>query len=152
MPAPIPLIIGPAEQAKLDELTARAAASPIDYATMQAIAQADKDPKNAPRLRAQNRALSVEIPTAFTVTLTHEEHKPGVMCRHLSVGVRTTPGRGPSPAAVMMIMQALGFVNRLGRLPVYLETLDDGTAAINLVEPLDGDCRKLEKPRAPHVD
>lgn len=144
MPA---LILGLAERAQLADLTARAAASPTPYAMMRSLAQAS--PAHAEEIRELNRALTVEVPDGFTVTLTHEEHKPDVLCRHVSIGVRTTPGRGPAPGAVEMLMDALGFVNRLGRLPTWTETLADGTFAVNLVEPLDGDLRKLAEDTPP---
>ncbi len=138
-----PLIVGPTERAALAELVAKASASPTDYATMKSMAEAP--PSAAARLRAMNRAVTVEIPQGYTVTLTHEEHKPGVMCRHISIGLRTKPGRGPSPEAVGELLPLVGFVNRLGACAVWLETLDDGTSAINLVEPLSGNMAELSR-------
>jgi hypothetical protein len=138
-----PLIIGPTERALLDDLTARAAASPVDYATMKRIADAAARPESAPGLRAMNRVLTVDIPQGYTVTLTHEEHRPGVLCRHVSIGLRTRPGRGPTPEAAQMIMDVLGFRNKIGALAMWLETLTDGTTCPNFLEPLDGDMTRL---------
>lgn len=142
--SPIPIFIGPDEKAKLVDLVARAAASPTDYWTLLALVAATEQGHGA-KVAEMNKALTVEIPVGFTVTLTYEEQRPGVMCRHASIGVRTTPGRAPSPEAVTMIMTELGFVNSLGRLPTYMEYPPDGTGVINLIEPLDGDMRRLAK-------
>lgn len=130
------LIVGPKERATLADLVARAAASPTDYATMKRIA--DAHTAGIKGLGDLNRATTVEIPNGYTVTLTHEEQKPGVMCRHVSIGLRTSPGRGPSPEAVRELLPLVGFVNTIGGCAAWLETLDDGTSAINLVEPISG--------------
>lgn len=135
------LILGLREQALLRDLTARAAASPTDLATMKALVAATARGEDVGRL---NRATTVEIPDGFTVTLTHEEHKPGVLCRHVSIGVRAQAGKGPSPEAVGMILAALGFVQPLGRAPVWQEWLADGTFAVNVLEPLSGDISELQ--------
>lgn len=65
-----PLIIGPTERALLADLTARAAASPTDYATMKKMAEAHQAGGVDGRLRELNRALTVDIPQGYTVTLT----------------------------------------------------------------------------------
>lgn len=137
-----PLLIGPVERATLAELTARAATSPTDYATMKRMVQASAAGRPTGSL---NRALTVELPTAYTVTLTHEEHAPGVLCRHASIGLRTRRGRGPTPEAAQMILDALGFRNKIGRMASWLETLGDGTICPNFLEPLDGDMAKLAR-------
>jgi hypothetical protein len=138
-----PLVIGERERAALADLVARAAASPTDHATQKRLAEAHARGQGG--LGALNRALTVELPVGYTVTMTHEEHRPGVMCRHASIGLRTAPGRGPTPEAVAMILEALGFVNRLGAAATWLETLDDGTICPNVLEPLDGEMARLRR-------
>lgn len=140
-----PLLIGPAQREVLDELAARAAASPTPYATMKALAQAQA--RGRRHLGDLNRALTVELPVGYTVTLTHEEHRPGVMCRHVSVGLKTRPGRGPTPEAVNMVLAALGFVLPVGRAPTWTEALDDETFAVNVLEPLSGNVNDLSGPK-----
>jgi len=136
------LLIGPTERAALDELSARAAASSTDYATMERMAAASAAGRSTGEL---NRALTVDLPFGYTVTFTHEEHKPGVMCRHASIGLRTRPDRGPTPEAAQMILDVLGFRNKIGAMASWLETLKDGTICPNFVEPLDGDMTRLAK-------
>lgn len=138
-----PLLIGDLEQAAIAELLRRAAASPTDYATMQRLAAAPAD--DAEAIRAMNRALTIDVPVGYSVTLTHEEHKPNVMCRHASIALKTRPGRGPSEWAVRELLTLLGFHNTIGKMPMYLETLQDGTVAPNFIEPLDGDVAKLAR-------
>ena len=143
------LLIGPAQQRALADLTARAAASPTPYATMKALAEkhAQADVKGRWTLAKMNRGLTVELPVGYTVTLTHEEHQPGVMCRHVSVGLRARQGRGPTPEAVNLLLAALGFTARCGVVEciVWLETLEDSTFAVNVVEPLSGDLEELRR-------
>lgn len=141
------LLIGPDEQRALADLTERAAASPTPYATMKALAEATA--RGQQNLGDLNRGLTVELPVDYTVTLTCEEHQPGVMCRHVSVGLRTLQGRGPTPEAVNMVLAALGFTARCGVVEclVWTEPLADGTFAVNVVEPLSGDLADLRRRR-----
>jgi hypothetical protein len=124
-------------------LIAKASASPIPFTTMAQRHEAWRQGRND--LGELNRALTVEIPIDYVVTLTHEEHRPGVLCRHVSVGLKNGRQKhGPHPAAMREIMALLGFVNDMSEAAVWLEYLNDGSFAVNALEPLTGDMRALD--------
>ncbi len=136
-----PFIIGPDEKRLIADLIERAAAAPVAYETVREMAaQYDK-------LKGQNimfDPFTISIPIDYTVTYTHEFQRPDVCCRHLSMSVNR-PGRAPNAFAMQMLMDEFGFKNRLGQTPMYIEPLLNERAAINVIEPLDGDMSKLKK-------
>lgn len=93
-----------------------------------------------------NEALTLKIPVGFHVTYTHEEQRPGLACRHISISLdNAKPGSGPHPAAVDMLLEAYGYVNRVGGLATWLTELPDGTTVVEALEPLDGNMDHLRR-------
>lgn len=137
-----PLIIGPNEQALIRGVIAKAAAEVLPHAVMKRLAGRTRTPEFA----TMNNDKTIDIPDGYRATYSHEEHLPGVVCRHLSISVKNAlVGKGPNPHAVGMIMAEFGFKSVLGGCPMWLEDLGDDAFAVNIVEPVDGDVRKLRK-------
>ena len=134
------LAIGDSEKAAIRYLINRAESNRISYTTMFANAEAYKNGCTAPP--PIMRDLTIEIPIGFTAAYSIEEHMPGAWFKHFSIGLRTTPGRGPNRHAAAMLIEAFGFVNKIEQCEVWSEPLDDKTFAINVLEPLDGDWSK----------
>jgi len=137
------LIIGEAERAAIAALIEKAAAAPTPFETIKKLAEARE------RIGVFNplhEEFTIEIPQGFRVTYTHEYQRADVVCRHMSVSLRSENRAAPSLAAFQMVMEAFGFVSRFPKLPMWLEKMDDGTPIVSAVEPLDGDMAKLKKP------
>lgn len=136
------LIIGPAEQEAIAALIAKAAAhvTPLE----QVRRGAEFRDKTGVGSNAYNEASTIDIPMGFSVTYTHEE-QPGAVCRHMSVSVLGQPSHGPNPLMVSELMKAFGFKNPFGRVPIWLDTLEDKRVVVNVVEPLDGDITKIAR-------
>lgn len=143
-----PLMLGPDEHALIAALTAKAAADVVSHATMLRLKAAYNEGRVTPELRNMNNDKTIHLPFDYQVTLTHEEHKLGVVCRHLSVSVKAA-GKCPNPYAVGMIMEAFGFKNALDKVPIWTEPIEDGRTAISVIEPLDGDINKILKEPKP---
>ena len=134
------LLIGPAEEKLIAALIEKASRHVVSFEAMALRATG-----KVKGIAEANSAWTIEIPAGYRATFTHEEHKPGVVCRHLSVSVDEA-GMGPHPAAFSAIMRAFGFKNQLGALPSWLEDIGAaGAFAVNVVEPLDGDMSRLER-------
>lgn len=128
-----PLLIGPAELAALAELRERAAARPVD---MPRLMEVINTPEGKAAHCAQMRAQSVRIPLNFVVTYSLETGHPIGPCRHMSMSSRK-PGRVPSPEAMWLVAQALGFVGGFEECCLtWIETLVPQGRAINIVQPL----------------
>jgi hypothetical protein len=136
------LVIGPEQEQAIAALKEKAAARVMSFETTQRLARALKEGRVTGNL---NQDMTIAIPMGFRATYTHEEQRPGLVCRHLSVSVQASR-KGPHLAAMQAIMDAFGFRNRLGAIPAWTEDLGRGDFAVNVVEPLDGDLTKLEKP------
>lgn len=130
----------------LVELDIRASASVIDYDTMLLTMRAMSE-HSREEIAAKNKALTIAVPIGYTVTLTYEEQPSAKyghrICRHASIGLRTKPGHGPNPEAVLVILKGLGFKTTMNLLPKWLEPLEDGTFAVNAIEPVSGDLSEL---------
>lgn len=135
-----PLIIGASQRAALAELRAKANADPIDMA--DAIEVIKTPAGRAAHIDRMNR-LSVSVPTAFMVTFSIERHPGGIM-RHMSMSTARRGG-SPTPAAVWMVCQELGYVGaaRFDGCNVWVEDLapDQGSGhgketAINVIQPI----------------
>ena len=133
------LVIGPEQEALIAALRSKARANVVPFEAMKLRAAG-----NVRNIAEINSDYTMGIPFGFSVTLTHEEHRPGIVCRHLSVSVDRA-GKGPHPLAVQEIMSKFGFANPLGELVCWDEPLDQDRFAINVVEPLDGDMSRLGK-------
>jgi hypothetical protein len=74
-------------------------------------------------------------PWQFFVVFTIETGHPAGTCRHMSLSIRRKD-RVPSPAAVWMVAEELGFSGGLLACSAWLERLSDGGIAINVAQPL----------------
>lgn len=125
-----PLMIGPVERAALHELRERAAAHPVDAATLAARIAT---PTGKEKHRAQMTAQTVRIPLAYLVTYSVETGHPRGTYRHMSISVQRT-GRLPNPEAVWMVAQVLGFTGSLDECVAYRESLQGHGEAINVIQ------------------
>lgn len=130
-----PLIIGPEQVALLAKLRELARARPVD---MPDLLRRLQTPRGKRLHRAQMTAQSVWIPTAFLVTFSIETKHPSGTCRHMSMS-SDVRDRLPTPEALWMVADQLGFVGGLNLCTVWIEKLDrsePATDAINVVQPL----------------
>jgi hypothetical protein len=125
------LIIGPEETAALDALRLAAASAPVD---MPGLMKRLETPYGKEKHMRQMTAQTVYIPMGYAATLSIETgHRCG-RCRHLSVSV-DDPKMAPSPEAVWMIAEALGFTGTLkGCEAVWLEDLLGHGKAVNVLQ------------------
>lgn len=136
MPA-TPLIIGQAQKDALQALRERAASDPVD---MLGVVEAIKTPDGKRRHMDRMNALTIDIPMAFAVTYSIETGHPAGTCRHMSMS-SDRKGRTPTPEAVWMVCEELGFVGSLEACTVWPEELQRGPTerdrhvAINVVQP-----------------
>lgn len=155
-----PFIIDDQVRTDIRRLIEQATVKPVPFKRLQEYASGVRPiPVN------YNADATIAIPIAFKATYTHEEHKPGVICRHLSVSVERRD-RIPNEHAMQMLLDEFGFVNKLVEydndqpnegivvrashrvLPPKLALWEEkfiGGVAINIMEPLDGDFSKLQK-------
>lgn len=145
----IVLALTAAEIATIAAIKARAAADPEPYAVVLAVAKAAKQGQSTALLSQRNRDKSAVV-GGLTVTFSHEEQRPGLVCRHLSVSLGEAmlpqPGEPPHPAIVAALMHEFGFLCGLRQLSLWSEKLGDERVAINVLEPLDGDMAHLAAP------
>jgi hypothetical protein len=140
MPVSVPLIIGPDEKARLQQLRELAAQHPID---MPALLERLKTAEGKYRHNRQMTRQTVRLPSilgaAFFVSFSIETgHPGGRIMRHMSMSVlrHDVQDRVPHPAAVLMAAEELGFTGGLKACAVWPETLSDGDTAINVVQPV----------------
>lgn len=129
------LIIGERERAEIAKVIRQATENPISLSKIreQAISQPPPGQRGNP---------TVILPIGYGVSFTIEEQPFGVS-RHISISV-DRPGMLPNVEAVNWILEEFGFVNRVGELYVFLEDIGSSEKAVNCLEPLDGDMRKLK--------
>ena len=130
-----PLIITDVVTRQLEELRSLAAAHPVD---MPELVERLKNPEGKATHRKQMSAQTVFVPASFDVTFSIERGHPCGICRHMSMSSRLE-NRMPTPSAVWMIAEKLGFVGDLRDCTVWLEELDriPGRAkAVNVVQPI----------------
>ena len=135
-----PLVIDQEVQEKIKKLIKHATNNPTSLETMMKLAQGEPVPAGL------NADFTIDIPTAYAVTYTHEE-QPAGMCKHLSISVHTK-GRFPHPEAVQMLMNEFGFTNNLYECAkagsIWEEKFgEEQQSAMNIVEPLNGDFATL---------
>lgn len=126
-----PLIIGATQLRQLAELRERSAKAPID---MPALMKVIETPEGRRKHMQQMDSQTVSIPTAFLVSFSIEIGHPCGTCRHMSMS-SIRKGRSPTPEALWMIADALGFVGGLHLCQLWLEKIARGEA-INVVQPL----------------
>jgi hypothetical protein len=131
-----PLVLGDEQLYLLAQLREEASKHPVN---MQGLSDRLKISAHKALHRAQMTKQTVIIPFGFCITYSIEHGHPAGTCRHMSM---SSPGRGrmPSPEAVDMIAEQLGFVGGFRACAVWIEDLDRGVAgrekAINLVQPI----------------
>lgn len=82
----------------------------------------------------------IHLPLSYLATFTIEEQIPGIMFRHLSVALASgSEGQAPHPDIVGEIMAEFGFHNDRENVHGWIEPLEDGRCAVNVLEPIDGD-------------
>lgn len=99
-----------------------------------------------------DHCLEVVVPIGYRCVYSHEDQPMGP-CRHLSVSQDEAPaGKGPHTEAVAMLMEAFGFTaasvaglraaargqpnTTRATVRCWIEDLEDGRIAVNLVEAL----------------
>ena len=134
-----PLIIGQTQRELLRHLRHLAAAAPVD---MRALVELVKSPEGKASHMERMNNLSCAIPAAFLVTFSIETGHPCGACRHMSMS-SGRQGRSPTPDAVWMVAEELGFVGGLEACQVWMEDLQRGPQrrkdrawAINIVQPI----------------
>jgi hypothetical protein len=129
-----PLIIGPDERRAIFDLRELASANPIDMAVRVPTLRTKAGMR---KHMAQMNRQTISLPTGFTLTYSIElNHPDGRTMRHMSMAVKKK-GRVPSPTTVWMACEELGFVGvPLANSAVWIEKLDNGGDAINVVQPL----------------
>lgn len=128
-----PLILGQTQREDLVRLRHKAVSEPVDArAVIEQIKSADGIEAHFKRMQE----FTISIPTVFMVTFTIETGHPVGVCRHMSMSSNNR-GRAPTPAAVWMVCQELGFTGGLEHCMVRLEEIDGGDKAISVVQPLN---------------
>lgn len=129
------LILTEESRLALKELREIAAANPVDMPPlMDRLLTVDGKRAHMDQMTAQ----SVDIPVGFLVTFSIELRHPAGTCRHMSMST-ATKDRTPTPEAVWMIAEELGFNAGLHACRVWLEDLKRGegrAVAINVVQPV----------------
>lgn len=128
----LPLVIGEAERARIQQIITLANERPIPLEVTTLLA------KDGTKQQGLYDDFTMVLPMGFPVIYTHETQPKGLF-RHLSVSV-ALEGRVPHPESVRMIMQEFGFINELERCIFWEEKVgENAKTAINVIEPLDGD-------------
>jgi hypothetical protein len=131
-----PLIVGAAQRAQLRTLRERAAERPVD---MRGLAERLTSPDVKRAHMDQMNDQTVDLPTAFMVTFSIEIGHPSGTARHMSMS-SVKRGRAPTPEAVWMVAEQLGFVGGLEACTIWLEDLQRGPTkqdrakAVNVVQ------------------
>jgi hypothetical protein len=132
------LILSPVVVAGLHRLRGFAARRPIEMAP---VVEQIKTPEGMKEHMRRMHAQTIRIPGPypFDVTFSIENH-PGGMMRHMSMSI-VREGRVPSPEAVWMVAEELGFSGGLESSQVWFEDLTDGSKAVNVVQPISVQAR-----------
>jgi hypothetical protein len=126
------LIIFEAEKAALRQLREKAAAQPVNILD---VAERLKTDTGRRIHRRAMTAQTIHLPVHYFVTFSIETNHPVGTCRHMSMS-SGRQGKAPTPEAVWMVCQELGFVGSIEECRVWIEDLSDGEKAINVVQPL----------------
>ena len=130
-----PLIIGEAQRVAFAKLRDYASAHPLD---MQEVVRLTETREGHAKHVRRMKRYTLEIPTAFVVTYSIETGHPdpkASICRHMSMSSRRK-GKVPTPDAVWMICEELGFRGSLQRCAIWQEEIGGGDVAINVVQPI----------------
>jgi hypothetical protein len=130
-----PLVLGEEQHRVLAELRELASENPLQ---MQGLLEKLQDPNYKAAHMAHMSRQTVELPFGFMVTYSIEFGHPAGTCRHMSMS-SPVKGRAPSPEAIDMVAELLGFVGGYRACVTWLEDLVRGDGlqkAVNLVQPL----------------
>jgi hypothetical protein len=84
-----------------------------------------------------NEQRTCFLPINFKIVYSLEEHPNGTWCHHLSVS-GGAKGKVPSVPMIEMVMAEIGFKSNIGnQYRVWLEELDDGEKAVNVLGPAE---------------
>jgi hypothetical protein len=127
-----PLVIGAVQREQIAALRALAADNVMDPEAMKTAAA-----KDVAAYRQMMTELSIELPSGYLVTYSHERQPdPAIgLVQHISVSV-DAPNRGPHPAAMNMILAAFGMQTIEQSLKVWIEDVSRTEKAINVVQRL----------------
>ena len=81
-------------------------------------------------------ALTIYLPISYTVTFSVESGHPAGLCRHLSMSGARRSGKAPTPEAIWMVAELLGFQGTLKACTQWMEDIGDGDKAVNIIQPL----------------
>lgn len=132
---PTPLVIGPAETDALAALIELAHANVVE---IHEVLRLCATPAGKRKHMDQMNKQSVDIPVGFMVTFSVETGHPAGRCLHMSMS-SAHAGRTPTPEAVWMIAELLGFRGSLKDCAIWEEELLRGPKrrmAINVVQPI----------------
>lgn len=135
----LPLVINDDTRAQMREVVSRAEAEPVTLEQVRQLQAGELLPNSV------NEGKTLDIPMGFHVVYTHEEQEHGYL-RHMSMSITAFHGRVPSPQAVQMVMEEMGFINPLEQCLWWQEDCGGERMAINVVEPLDGDWEPFQNP------
>jgi hypothetical protein len=129
------LVLGEKERELLADLRVNALSNPIhlNEEIVEKLAHSKEYRNTHLMLMAK---FTIDIPMGYAVTYTIETGHPAGPCRHMSMSV-TTPSRMPSPEAVNLIAEYLGFVGGYEACTCWIENVGPNKQAINLIQPLD---------------
>ena len=124
------LIIGAMQKEQIAALCALAVENVMDAEAMKTAAARD-----ITAYREMMANLSIELPTGYLITYSHERHPQIGVVQHISMSVEA-PNRTPHPAAVNMILEAFGMQSIDQSLSVWIEDVSKTEKAINVVQRL----------------
>ena len=126
------LFIGPEQKAALVALRERAAKAPVD---MPSLMERIKTTRGRREHKDRMTRQTVALPVSYMVTFSIETGHPCGTCRHMSMSTATA-GRVPSPEALWMVAQELGFSGELSSCSTWFEDLEGHGRAVNVVQPV----------------
>jgi hypothetical protein len=129
-----PLIISQSVTASLRQLRETAATKPVEMLTLsRRLATAKGKKAHVEQMKAQT--VEITGPWPFLVTFSIETGHPCGLARHMSMSIRRR-GRVPSPEAVWMVAEILGFAGGIDACRSWPEDLAGHGVAINLLQPV----------------
>lgn len=130
------LIIDDAVRANLRRLVEAATVRKIDMAVrVEEMKSEEGMSRHTKQMMAQSVMIPGPAPFLVTYSVEYNHPTPGLF-RHMSMSIMK-PKRVPSPEAVWMVAEELGYVGGLDYCNFWQEALSDGEVAINLVQPFD---------------
>lgn len=127
-----PLIISDEVERGLASLRDTAGRNPLDMAWVM---EQVKTPAGRKRLDVLMSKYTMLIPGPFPFKVTYsvEQGHPSGTMRHFSMSIRKE-GSVPSPEALWMVAEKLGFSGSLRMCMVYMEDATGGGKAVNVVQ------------------